>query len=124
MYLGASPGNFQQLSFYDARRGELYRDFADPIGVAARTVVEGLFGIHPKALDGELHIRPGLPADWDHASFESPDIRFAYRRAGLRDSYEIEPYLGQTRSEEHTSELKHIMRISYAVCCLKKKNNE
>ena len=96
MYLGASPGNFQQLSFYDARRGELYRDFADPIGVAARTVVEGLFGIHPKALDGELHIRPGLPADWDHASFESPDIRFAYRRAGLRDSYEIEPYLGQT----------------------------
>ena len=26
MYLGGSPGNFQQLSFYDAMRGELYRD--------------------------------------------------------------------------------------------------
>src|SRR3546814_12824084 len=30
---------------------------------------------------------------------------------------------GQPRSEEHTSELQSLMRISYAVFCLKKKNN-
>src|SRR3546814_2624294 len=30
---------------------------------------------------------------------------------------------GQNRSEEHTSELQSLMRISYAVFCLKKKNN-
>src|SRR3546814_7349490 len=29
---------------------------------------------------------------------------------------------GQIRSEEHTSELQSLMRISYAVFCLKKKN--
>src|SRR3546814_2119756 len=29
----------------------------------------------------------------------------------------------QFRSEEHTSELQSLMRISYAVFCLKKKNN-
>src|SRR3546814_6028328 len=29
---------------------------------------------------------------------------------------------GQRRSEEHTSELQSLMRISYAVFCLKKKN--
>src|SRR3546814_1399010 len=29
-----------------------------------------------------------------------------------------------TRSEEHTSELQSLMRISYAVFCLKKKTNE
>src|SRR3546814_4832333 len=29
-----------------------------------------------------------------------------------------------TRSEEHTSEIKSIMRISYAVFCLKQKNTE
>src|SRR3546814_4112670 len=29
----------------------------------------------------------------------------------------------QLRSEEHTSELQSLMRISYAVFCLKKKNN-
>src|SRR3546814_2664969 len=28
------------------------------------------------------------------------------------------------RSEEHTSELQSLMRISYAVCCLKKTNRE
>src|SRR3546814_9650624 len=30
---------------------------------------------------------------------------------------------GCLRSEEHTSELQSLMRISYAVFCLKKKNN-
>src|SRR3546814_1557818 len=28
------------------------------------------------------------------------------------------------RSEEHTSELQSLMRISYAVCCLKKKTTQ
>src|SRR3546814_6726080 len=31
---------------------------------------------------------------------------------------------GEGRSEEHTSELQSLMRISYAVFCLKKKNNK
>src|SRR3546814_2445656 len=31
---------------------------------------------------------------------------------------------GPFRSEEHTSELQSLMRISYAVFCLKKKNNQ
>src|SRR3546814_10901336 len=30
--------------------------------------------------------------------------------------------IGQARSEEHTSELQSLMRLSYAVFCLKKKN--
>src|SRR3546814_2019218 len=30
----------------------------------------------------------------------------------------------EVRSEEHTSELQSLMRISYAVFCLKKKNNK
>src|SRR3546814_985337 len=32
--------------------------------------------------------------------------------------------LTRLRSEEHTSELQSLMRISYAVFCLKKKNND
>src|SRR3546814_6689198 len=32
-------------------------------------------------------------------------------------------FLEQPRSEEHTSELQSLMRNSYAVFCLKKKNN-
>src|SRR3546814_3788437 len=33
-------------------------------------------------------------------------------------------YLSPTRSEEHTSELQSLMRISYAVFCLKKKKKQ
>src|SRR3546814_7027298 len=36
---------------------------------------------------------------------------------GLAQARQVE------RSEEHTSELQSLMRISYAVFCLKKKNN-
>src|SRR3546814_8744374 len=32
--------------------------------------------------------------------------------------------IGHDRSEEHTSELQSLMRISYAVVCLKKKTNQ
>src|SRR3546814_5714639 len=35
--------------------------------------------------------------------------------------FKCEPSLPEARSEEHTSELQSLMRISYAVFCLKKK---
>src|SRR3546814_9681521 len=37
---------------------------------------------------------------------------------------QIEPKVLFARSEEHTSELQSLMRISYAVFCLKKKKNK
>ena len=89
MYLGASPGGFQQLSFYDAVRGELYRDFADGIGMTARALVEGLFGIHPDALNNRLAVQPGWPAAWTHASLSTPDISIDFKRRGNTDSYAI-----------------------------------
>src|SRR3546814_3584078 len=45
----------------------------------------------------------------------------ASRRAGCRCSAASTAWSGP-RSEEHTSELQSLMRISYAVFCLKKKN--
>ncbi|TDD95705.1 DUF4450 domain-containing protein [Flavobacterium cellulosilyticum] len=92
MYLGASPGGFEQLSFYDAMRGELYRDFADPIGMTARTLVEGLFGIQPNALENTLTIRPGLPVKWDNAALEIPDVSFSFKRNNNTDSYQIKTH--------------------------------
>jgi hypothetical protein len=91
MYLGSSPGNFSQISFYDAFRGELYRDFADPIGIAARSLVEGLFGIKPNALSGELSINPGFPESWDHASLHIPNIEFSYQRNNDKEYFTIIP---------------------------------
>src|SRR3546814_6542388 len=59
---------------------------------------------------------------WRHTAYSAhgkgewpaPDAR------PLRTS---DPFLKQPRSEEHTSELQSLMRISYAVFCLKKKKN-
>src|SRR3546814_8608418 len=45
--------------------------------------------------------------------FREPDIQLGTLSWGLT--------MGQTRSEEHTSELQSLMRISYAVFCLQKK---
>ncbi|WP_443938643.1 DUF4450 domain-containing protein [Pedobacter sp. MW01-1-1] len=91
-YLGGSPGNFVQISHYDANRGEAYRDFADPIGVSARSLVEGLFGIIPNALHKTLMIKPGLPDEWKYAQFKSPDIGYAYQQTGTIETYTIEPH--------------------------------
>src|SRR3546814_4982974 len=41
-----------------------------------------------------------------------------------RDKDSEERWWLEVRSEEHTSELQSLMRISYAVFCLKKKNKE
>src|SRR3546814_6722706 len=50
-----------------------------------------------------------------------PPLRFP-RSPFDRKSAPCQPR-NRKRSEEHTSELQSLMRISYAVFCLKKKNN-
>jgi hypothetical protein len=96
MYLGGSPGNFQQISTYDAIRGEAYRDFADPVAMTARSLVQGLFGILPDVLHRKITIRPGFPAAWDHATFRSPDISMSFTRKEKKDRYSISHTLGTT----------------------------
>ncbi len=87
MFLGSSPGNFGQLSFYDAFRGELYRDFADPIGMASRAFIEGLFGVSPDLLNQVVNVRPGFPETWNHASIETPDFKLQFRKNGKKEAY-------------------------------------
>lgn len=90
MYLGDSPGNFGQISYYDAARGECYRDFGDPIGVASRALIQGLFGILPDAIDGKLKLQPCFPTTWHRAKIETPDITFSYSNKKSVDYYHIE----------------------------------
>lgn len=90
MYLGGSPGNFGQVSFYDAARGECYRDFGDPVGVASRVFIQGLFGIVPDAMNQKLIIKPGFPAAWPYASLETPDLTFNYNRENNVEVYKVD----------------------------------
>ncbi|GAB6011656.1 DUF4450 domain-containing protein [Viscerimonas tarda] len=89
MYLGDTPGNIGQISFYDAARGECYRDFGDPVGVYSRALIQGLFGILPDAMNNRLAIRPGFPVGWESASVSTSDIDFDFQRSGLKDTYTI-----------------------------------
>src|SRR3546814_10560735 len=50
--------------------------------------------------------------------------RYQYARLGRVFGLSSEGWLDHGRSEEHTSELQSLMRISYAVFCLKKKKKK
>src|SRR3546814_2163790 len=65
---------------------------------------------------------------WERTSFQGlRDVerrcRRAFQAAGAISRSDSSPRKMVIRSEEHTSELQSLMRISYAVFCLKKKNN-
>src|SRR3546814_2355290 len=67
-----------------------------------------------------LPLRRGLPLSKEVAS-----VRRA-KRCGSRNcpTAPANPRCSNCRSEEHTSELQSLMRISYAVFCLKKKKKQ
>src|SRR3546814_2214389 len=76
-------------------------------------------------------LRKSQPYDvYDRMEFDIPvgtnsDCydRFMVRVKEVYESAKIiKQCLAEMRSEEHTSELQSLMRISYAVFCLKKKN--
>lgn len=89
MYLGGSPGNFGQLSTLDRAMGESYRDFSDVTGISSRALIEGLYGITPNALEGEVVIRPGFPAAWDSASIHTPYLDYSFKRVNGKDVFDI-----------------------------------
>src|SRR3546814_2622756 len=70
-------------------------------------------GQHDGRDDRHLLRQLSRPSDSGHAGYR----RHVRRRAWLSTALVLE----RARSEEHTSELQSLMRISYAVFCLKKK---
>src|SRR3546814_4875761 len=63
-----------------------------------------------------------LPTGYRPLSSDFLDYR-GFRGHEYRQSQSL-VILPETRSEEHTSELQSLMRISYAVFCLKKQNKK
>ena len=95
MFTGLCPGNVGLCTANDAYRGESQRDFADGVGATSRALVEGLFGIKPDPIAGELQIKPGFPVQWAHASIRHPDFSFSFKRDGLVETYIVEPHFKQ-----------------------------
>src|SRR3546814_7677743 len=106
------------------QRGVLHR-IPEPEAAPAERVISP-----PRAHgDADSKRRPCAERPWPHparpACIDAAlDQRGDRKRKGHRkaDIARIEKRRME-RSEEHTSELQSLMRISYAVLCLKKKNN-
>src|SRR3546814_2260344 len=77
----------------------------------------------------EVDVGQPVEADVDvRRAFPAPgQVEVAPARGAAADEDGVEvlrkQFLHRIRSEEHTSELQSLMRISYAVFCLKKTNN-
>ncbi|MBQ4223620.1 MAG: DUF4450 domain-containing protein [Prevotella sp.] len=95
MFLGACPGNFGQISYYDKARSEAYRDFGDNIGISARAIVNGLFGIRPDALNGRCYIQYSLPDEWNDVEMETPYIKYHFQKDGKRLIYHVSQHFKQ-----------------------------
>src|SRR3546814_4396642 len=73
----------------------------------------------PQVLEPDVGVQQPVRADHDvHRTVGEPVDDGLRLLVGLEPAERLEH-----RSEEHTSELQSLMRISYAVFCLKKKNN-
>src|SRR3546814_5046398 len=83
------------------------------------TLFRSLVDMGPRAgVNGGRVIAIGKPEE----VMQNPESLTGQYLTGLR---QIEvPRLRRERSEEHTSELQSLMRISYAVFCLKKKKTK
>src|SRR3546814_8696105 len=89
------------------RSGAGHQSFVDLIGRHRRDLVVGMIlpHRHPGVGDDQIGARDGFACDAHDVDANAPGARRL-----------------DERSEEHTSELQSLMRISYAVFCLKKKN--
>src|SRR3546814_6280540 len=72
--------------------------------------------IHFQKSDGQMQCSTRL--------VEALSVQDAHNKAVATAADEVRCHLQDVRSEEHTSELQSLMRISYAVFCLKKKKNK
>jgi hypothetical protein len=93
MYMGLCPGDFHMTSALDVHRQEAQRDFGDPTGISSRALVEGLFGVQPNLIDGEIRLRPGFPSAWERASLKHRDFDFAWKHEGMRETYSFDSRL-------------------------------
>src|SRR3546814_6561461 len=75
---------------------------------------------HFRVLHPSLHAEGQVYRPYGTTTMKSHRGRHAPHRISTR-AYRQPASAGHVRSEEHTSELQSLMRISYAVFCLKKK---
>src|SRR3546814_6780683 len=99
-----------------ARTSHLLLSFETTSG-GSSWLIPHLAALHPAAIS-----RPWNSPSAGHCTATSISTSWRTKSSDISPSMKATTALCQhTRSEEHTSELQSLMRISYAVFCLKKK---
>src|SRR3546814_6097800 len=102
------------MTVLDEVLGEGFLDHVKSIGARLRSALEQLIPNHDMFEDVRglgLMLGVKMKSDYDARAFV----------AHLRDNHGLLTVSAGQRSEEHTSELQSLMRISYAFFCLQKK---
>src|SRR3546814_4850776 len=103
-----------------AGRQHLYRTRLNKSGSIHCHPEQGVSDVEPNARTGVPAAPAGSKAACRPVTFH--DLR-PHRARRVSPAYQSWSCCFGLRSEEHTSELQSLMRISYAVFCLKKKND-
>lgn len=73
-----------------AKTANDHTDVATGLGSLFRVIVEGLFGVRPNIDQGKIAIRPQLPDDWDHASFQRDGLAMRWKKSGEKQSLQVQ----------------------------------
>src|SRR3546814_8158396 len=108
---GSCARNSRRPCLHDLQRVAQYRD-PWKLGIYRRDAAASVGRFRPLSL-----------GPMDRRSLDRLLVGFAIFSFPTRERTSSWPIERSSRSEEHTSELQSLMRISYAVFCLKKKTN-
>src|SRR3546814_10475597 len=117
--------------------------FAEPVGkeIGFERVVANVLDVDAARLTGTVQLpivdairkreelekaveTYGIASELTMAVGDGANDILMMQAAGLGVAYHAKQKAREARSEEHTSELQSLMRISYAVFCLKKKKTD
>src|SRR3546814_2633931 len=115
---------FKQKTTYEMRISDWSSDVcSSELGLGARLDPE-IVGKRAEAIAGAVPRDDAIAGARQRTDLAAPIFLRAERAVKQEDGDPARAghaVIGEPRSEEHTSELQSLMRISYAVFCLKKK---
>src|SRR3546814_8183237 len=108
------PQGLERLGVVAAEHPELAREPLATLGEF------GLAGLLPARVEARLEQFHPQPGQQRVAREGFLDVALRERHADLQEELAVTAQHRDLRSEEHTSQLHSLMRIAYAVFCLKK----
>src|SRR3546814_10434361 len=92
--------------------------------MSLRTKVSASLSAVPKEPSGSCGVMATRRPPWAGTAPITLLVKAGVPAPARAAAMKVEAFINTPRSEEHTSELQSLMRISYAVFCLKKKTHQ